>query len=84
MPHFTGNKGTDQGIVDMSMGQHGATDDAARAQHVRVKNRRKRYLDLYPDYFKRPELELQGLYSPLSYSISMPTFVQILCSTTDL
>ena len=27
---------------------------------IKIKNRRKRYLDLHPEYFKRDELELSG------------------------
>jgi len=35
-------------------------DDARAAQRIQVKNRRKRYLDLHPEYFTEPHLELAG------------------------
>lgn len=35
-------------------------DDTEQVDRVRVKNRRKRYLDLNPDYFTSAELELAG------------------------
>lgn len=34
--------------------------DSERTQRIRIKNRRKVYLDRNPDYFKSPELELAG------------------------
>lgn len=34
--------------------------DSDHAQRIRIKNRRKVYLDRHPDYFKSPELELAG------------------------
>src|SRR5271168_5129629 len=36
------------------------TDTPTSSSNVRVKNRRKRYLDLHPEYFG-PHLELSGL-----------------------
>jgi hypothetical protein len=46
---------------------HFSTDekDALRSEHdrnqfIRVKNRRKRYLDLHPEYFEQSSLELAG------------------------
>ena len=35
-------------------------DSITRAQRIRIKNRRKRYLDLHPEYFQEPHLELAG------------------------
>lgn len=54
MPHFPMNTGFK------------AEDASTNAQHpsVRVKNRRKRYLDLHPEYFSA-DLELAG---PLALS----------------
>ena len=48
MPHFpTDEKGALRGLHD-------------RNKHLRVKNRRKRYLDLHPEYFEQSSLELAG------------------------
>lgn len=51
MPHFP-SKPHD------SSDEH--VDAVARDRRIRIKNRRKRYLDLHPDYFKEPHLELAG------------------------
>lgn len=40
----------------------GPTEDAERTR-IRIKNRRKRYLDLHPEYFEEPSLELAGRQS---------------------
>jgi len=37
--------------------------DDAYANRIRTKNRRKRYLDLHPEYFKQPHLELAGRHT---------------------
>jgi hypothetical protein len=39
--------------------------DEQRAEHIRIKNRRKLYLDQHPSYFKSPDLELAGLTARL-------------------
>jgi hypothetical protein len=36
------------------------TETAKRADRIRVKNRRKMYLDRHPEYFTSPDLELSG------------------------
>lgn len=58
MPHSMAN-------VQMSDDDlHGAEPNEhqdSRAQRLKVKNRRKRYLDLHPEYFDSAELELAGL-----------------------
>jgi len=41
------------------------TSHIARSQSIRIRNRRKRYLDANPEYFG-PELELAGLLHDLS------------------
>ena len=35
------------------------------AARLRVKNRRKRYLDTHPDYYSSSSLELAGLHAPV-------------------
>ena len=47
----------------MSHNGAGGADQAKRAQ---IKNRRKRYLDLHPEYFKQSHLELAGRYIKIS------------------
>jgi hypothetical protein len=37
-----------------------STEAANRAERIRVKNRRKMYLDRHPEYFTSPDLELSG------------------------
>lgn len=56
MPHFP-----------MSTGVQSSQDASSDAQHasIKVKNRRKRYLDLHPEYFTA-DLELAG---PLALSL---------------
>jgi hypothetical protein len=51
----------------MSTGVQSSQDASSDAQHVsiKVKNRRKRYLDLHPEYFTA-DLELAG---PLALSL---------------
>lgn len=43
--------------------------------HIRVRNRRKRYLDLHPEYFG-PSLELAGLSPPFCPSMDAPACPQ--------
>jgi hypothetical protein len=35
-----------------------------KKQRIRVKNRRKMYLDTHPSYFDSPDLEIVGKYPP--------------------
>lgn len=51
MPHFRENSLTDSVAVE---------NDEYRAYRIRVKNRRMKYLELHPEYFEDPELELAG------------------------
>jgi hypothetical protein len=37
-----------------------AADAAKRVERLRIKNRRKMYLDQHPEYFTSPDLELSG------------------------
>jgi len=41
----------------------GQEDTSTRAERIRVKNRRKLYLDRHPSYFTSPDLELAGAYT---------------------
>lgn len=58
-----------------------------RAQRIRIKNRRKLYLDRHPSYFASPDLELAGM-SPMhpdpkvQSTGDLLTKYQIHCSTT--
>ena len=58
-----------------------------RAQRIRIKNRRKLYLDRHPSYFASPDLELAGM-SPMhpdpkvQSTGDLLTEPQIPCSTT--
>jgi len=54
MPHFSGAAPGKSNVN---------SNTEAREQHTRVRNRRKRFLDLNPDYFAGSNLELAGLYS---------------------
>jgi hypothetical protein len=36
------------------------TEESQRAEKIRIKNRRKIYLDQHPEYFTSPDLELSG------------------------
>lgn len=63
MPHFP-SKPHD------SSDEH--VDAVARDRRIRIKNRRKRYLDLHPDYFKEPHLELAGRIISASGPIPNP------------
>ena len=42
----------------------GEESEEARRERIRVKNRRKMYLDSHPAYFENPDLELAGNYEP--------------------
>jgi len=45
-----------------SPGKDGTTESAERIARIRIKNRRKMYLDRHPSYFTSPDLELSGAY----------------------
>jgi hypothetical protein len=40
--------------------QQDASEFAQRTERIRIKNRRKMYLDRHPSYFTSPDLELAG------------------------
>lgn len=65
MPYFPvqTNPTTDPASLPSSSPPDPQTADAARAHRIRIKNRRKRYLDMHPSYFS-PALELAD---PLLY-----------------
>lgn len=44
---------------------------------MRTRNRRKRYLDLHPEYFEQPSLELAGVLLPFSTRLNKPNAHQI-------
>lgn len=50
----------EQRDTEMSLDSAATPEMDPHAQRIRIKNRRKRYLDLHPEYFKSPELELAG------------------------
>lgn len=50
----------EQRDTEMSLDSVATPKMDSHAQRIRIKNRRKRYLDLHPEYFKSPELELAG------------------------
>lgn len=59
MPHATGDmKMTIRQRVSEQPVEEAAPDP--RTDRIRAKNRRKRYLDLHPEYFKSAEIELAG------------------------
>jgi hypothetical protein len=41
-------------------------ESAERTARIRIKNRRKMYLDRHPSYFTAPDLELSGAYMLLN------------------
>lgn len=47
--------------------------DTERKARIRVKNRRKMYLDSHPSYFKSPDLELAGIPCPTPLHILLLT-----------
>jgi hypothetical protein len=67
MPFFPSGTGTAIDVekdrqLDMIMSSEGTQSPSP----IRIKNRRKRYLDLHPEYFTSANLELAGL--PHTYS----------------
>ena len=59
MPHFP----DEQREFDLAMRKKTDDEQDAREQRLRTKNRRKRYLDLHPEYFQQSHLELAGRIS---------------------
>jgi hypothetical protein len=45
-----------------SPGKDNTAESAERIAQIRIKNRRKMYLDRHPSYFTSPDLELSGAY----------------------
>jgi len=75
MPHFSADTSAQQFDVAIHLRPiQGETlsEEEMRAHRIRIKNRRKRYLDLNPDYFSDSNLELAGRYwiAPISSSPS--------------
>lgn len=77
MPHFPERLKTSQAIPDAvwestytlmpyqsTQRKHEPSEEEARTQRIRIKNRRKRWLDLHPEYFDSPHLESTN---PLRY-----------------
>lgn len=63
MPFFPPGTGTGT-TFNVENGRHADTimssEEALSPSRIRVKNRRKRYLDLHPEYFTSANLELAG------------------------
>lgn len=55
----------DQDDEEMSLDDANTQELDSHTQRIRIKNRRKRYLDLHPEYFKSSELELAGRHSSI-------------------
>jgi hypothetical protein len=60
MPYFVGGTGLPIRDLAAVTFETSAFPTPLVPSRIRVKNRRKRYLDLHPDYFG-PQLELAGL-----------------------
>ena len=59
-------------VVRPSGAEMEVDDEGAEHTHrIRIKNRRKRYLDLHPEYFSDSNLELAGRYSSLLFLFSL-------------
>lgn len=56
--------------------------EAERRERIRIKNRRKLYLDRNPSYFTFPDLELTGCIPRTTLPILKLTKIQILSSMT--
>jgi len=53
-----------------------ASNEAQHAGRIRIKNRRKMYLDRHPSYFNAPDLELAGLdISPII--LQYPMYIDV-------
>jgi hypothetical protein len=50
--------------------------EAQHANHIRIKNRRKMYLDRHPSYFDAPDLELAGL-GTFPIILQHPTYIDV-------
>jgi len=65
-----------------SEAQRREEDEIQARERIRTKNRRKRYLDLHPEYFNASNLELAGKGEPnpssLSRYPSLPLFREYL------
>ncbi|KAJ9637579.1 hypothetical protein H2204_004728 [Knufia peltigerae] len=69
MPRFTEGTGIPiRNVQDVFPVAKSAPNQSAVPDHIRVKNRRKRYLDTHPDYFG-PQLELAGAAAYLRWSM---------------
>jgi hypothetical protein len=61
MPFFPSDTGGGQNVEDdEDSPKMGNNEGAPLSSRIRVKNRRKRYLDLHPEYFCSADLELAG------------------------
>jgi hypothetical protein len=72
MPHFANgtSPATTSPLLSSPQQQRdtaAAEEAASRSRRLTIKNRRKRYLDLHPEYFSGANLELAGL-CPLTVS----------------
>jgi hypothetical protein len=56
MPHIPSD---DVVLTDVNA-NGGGEDVVAREHRIQIKNRRIRYLEIHPEYFKQPSLELAG------------------------
>lgn len=61
-PDDTLREALDIGLTNATAGSADSQrqEDEDRKQKIRVKNRRRIYLDSHPDYFSNPDLELAG------------------------
>ena len=65
MPHFPADTSAQQYDVAIHLRPtqgETSSEEEMRARRIRIKNRRKRYLDLNPEYFSDSNLELAGRY----------------------
>jgi hypothetical protein len=53
-----------------------SADAAQTTDRIRVKNRRKIYLDRHPEYFTSPDLELSGASTYTQLTIDRLTYVR--------
>lgn len=64
MPHFHAQLSTEVGVIlrqsdDMAVSSSHETARAREAR-IKIKTRRRRYLEMHPEYFKQSSLELAG------------------------
>lgn len=92
MPHFQSPEPVSQPDsffteISSQNDPHARSPSQERAQRIRIKNRRKLYLDRHPSYFASPDLELAGM-SPICFHTAIEsrdrslTKTQIHYSTT--